>query len=89
MENKKTKAEHIEAWKLSGLNRKEYALAEGLNYGTFKGWVYEREKNPEKIEWRPIKIREEVKEEQEESKSFFELRLGGKWKIEINLRIRL
>ncbi|HRG48490.1 MAG TPA: hypothetical protein PLX69_24595 [Leptospiraceae bacterium] len=47
MENKKTRKEHIEAWKVSGLNRKQYALAEGLNYGTFKGWVYERKKSTE------------------------------------------
>lgn len=89
MEKNKTRQEHIAAWKSSGLNRKEYALAEGLNYGTFKGWVYEREKNSQKVEWKPIKIREEENEEPEETKSFFELRIGGRWKLELNLRIRL
>lgn len=89
MENKKTKLEHIEAWKSSGLSRKAYALSEGLKYGTFKEWVYDRNKTLKKIEWQPIKVREEEKIEFEESKSYFELRFGGKWRIEINLRIRL
>ncbi|MBK8396875.1 MAG: hypothetical protein IPL26_16800 [Leptospiraceae bacterium] len=86
MENTKTRAEHIEAWKLSGLNRKEYALSAGLKYGTFKEWVYNRNKSSKRIEWKPIQIQED---ESEDPKSFFELRLGGKWKFEINLRIRL
>lgn len=89
MENNKTRAEHVDAWKASGLNRKQYALAEGINYGTFKGWVYEREKNPKKIEWKPIKVKEDAKEDQEETKSFFELRIGGKWRFELDMRIRL
>jgi len=89
METNKTRAEHIEAWKVSGLTRVDYARRHGINYGTFKGWVYDREKNPKRLEWKPIRIREDAKEETEEPESFFELRLGGKWRIEIKLRIRL
>ena len=51
MEKNKTRAEHVETWKSSGLTRVEYARRHGLNYGTFKGWVYERNKNHQKIEW--------------------------------------
>ena len=88
MEKNKTRAEHVETWKSSGLTRVEYARRHGLNYGTFKGWVYERNKNPQKIEWKPVKIKEEV-EEPEDTENFFELRFGENWKLEINLRIRL
>ena len=88
MGNNKTRAEHVDAWKTSGLTRTDYARKHGLNYGTFKGWVYERNKNPQKIEWKPIKIREELKEA-EDTENFFELRFGENWKLEINLRIRL
>jgi len=89
MKINKTRAEHVEAWKTSGLTRVDYAGKHGINYGTFKGWVYNREKNPKQIEWKPIKIKTEEIEEPTESKSFLELRIGGKWRIEINLRIRL
>ncbi|MCC6274551.1 MAG: hypothetical protein IT569_01710 [Leptospiraceae bacterium] len=79
MEKNKTRAEHLEAWKASGLTRVDYARKFGINYGTFKGWVYECAKDPQKVKWKPIKIKEE-KEEPEDSKNFFEIRLGENWK---------
>jgi hypothetical protein len=89
METNKTRAEHVEAWKTSGLTRADYARKNRINYGTFKGWVYERNKNPQKMEWKPIQIKDAEKEEEfEDSGSFFELRLGGRWRLEINLRVR-
>lgn len=89
METNKTKLEHVEAWKISGLTRVDYARKHRIKYGTFKGWVYNQEKNPQKVEWNPITISGEEKEEFEDKKSFLELRIGGKCRFELNLRIRL
>ena len=80
---KKTKEEHIVDWESSGLSKAEYCRRTGLRYKTFQKW--KRKDIPEKVEWKPIPIRDEP----EESKSFFELRIGDNWKIEIDLRFRL
>jgi hypothetical protein len=87
MEKNKTIIEHIEAWKSSGLTRIDYARREGIKYGTFKNWVYEREKKSPKLDWKAIKVN--LEEEIKETNSFFKLRIGGKWRFEIHLRIRL
>lgn len=83
MENKKTREEHIADWESSRLSKSEYAKKNGLAYSTFKGWVYRKE--AERVDWKPISIQED----KEESKSFFELRIGDNWKIEIDFRFRL
>jgi hypothetical protein len=83
MENKKTKEEHMADWAISGISKAEYCRQKGIRYQTFMNW--QQRTNEINLEWNPIQIQED----QEESKSFFELRFGGKWKIEINLRIRL
>ena len=83
MKNQKTREEHITNWESSGLSKTKYCRDNGIHYSTFQSWI--RKESPKKVEWKPISIQEE----KEESKSFFELRIGENWKIEINLRIRL
>jgi hypothetical protein len=82
MENKKTKEEHIADWESSGLSKAEYCRRTGLNYKTFQKW--KRKEIPEKVDWKPIQIKEDPKE----SKSIFELRLSENWKLEINVRFK-
>ena len=83
MKNNKTKEEHIDDWKSSGLSKIEYCRNSGIHYSTFQSWI--RKESPKKVAWKPIQIREET----EESKNFFELRIGENWKLEIDFRFRL
>lgn len=40
--SKEERLTHIELWKESGLNRREYCEQAGIKYGTFKSWFEKR-----------------------------------------------
>lgn len=40
--SKEERLRHIELWKESGLNRREYCVQSGIKYGTFKSWFERR-----------------------------------------------
>ena len=42
---KDQKVAHVTSWQSSGMTQKEYSLAHGLNYSTFKNWLRRYRKN--------------------------------------------
>ena len=42
---KDQKVAHVTSWQSSGMTQKEYSLAHGLNYSTFKNWLKRYRKN--------------------------------------------
>jgi hypothetical protein len=82
MKNDKTKEDHIDDWKSSGLSKTEYCRDNGIHYSTFQSWI--RKGSPKKVEWKSISIQEE----KDESTNIFELRIGENWRLEIDLRLR-
>lgn len=82
METKKTKQEHLQNWKLSGLSQAAYCRANGLKPSTFRNWKRLEKSLP--IKWMPFEIKEEVKE----TENIFSFQIGADWKFSIEMRLR-
>ncbi len=80
-----SKEEHIKRYRSGNISKAKYCHENGLAYGSCKNWLRKREIE-DVSNWQSVSIQEEDSISKNRQ-NYFELRIFGDWKIEINMRL--